>query len=119
MGEGSSNVTGVDVDGLHGTGRKIAGRSEGARAAARGLSTGLDSASGTVGHGRIKSALSSFVTDHLVDDSNQLGVHLDTGGNNVSNVASTARSNDEEGARALQADIGLDTEIGDRINRQV
>ncbi|RYJ05245.1 MAG: hypothetical protein EON52_12580 [Actinomycetales bacterium] len=119
MGEGSSNVTGVDVDGLHGTGRTIAGRSEGARAAARGLSNGLDSASGSVGHGRIKSALSSFVTDHLVDDSNLLGVQLDNGGNAVSNVASTARSSDEEGARALQTDVGSDTEIGDRINRRV
>lgn len=119
MAEGSSNVTGVEVDGLHATGRKVAGRAEGARAAARGLSQGLDSASGVLGHGRVKSALSTFVTNHVVDDSNLLGQQLDNGGNAVSNVASTARSSDEEGARALQVDIGSDTEIGDRINRRV
>lgn len=115
MGEGSSDVTGVDVDNLHSTGRTIAGRAGGGRVAARGITTGLDSASGLVGHSVVKSAVSQFVTNHVLDDSNLLGNHLENGGDNV---ASTARSSDQEGANDMQTVIAPTSEVGNRINRQ-
>lgn len=117
----SGDVTGVEVEGLHGAGRKVAGRSAGGQAAAKGLKEGLDSASGTVGNGRIKTALTSFVTNHVIDDSNLLGHQLTAGGDNVSNVASTARSSDEEGAHALSVEVNGTsdggTDLSNRINR--
>lgn len=120
---GSGDVTGVEVEGLHATGRTVAGRSTGGQSAANGLKHGLDSASGTVGHGRIKSALTAYVTNHVVDDSNLVGHQLTAGGNNVSNVASTARSSDEEGAHTVGVEVNLtsDTSTGlsSRINRAV
>jgi hypothetical protein len=120
---GSSDVTGVEVDGLHGTGRTIAGRSTGGQSAANGIKQGLDSASGLVGHSRIKSALTSFVTNHVIDDSNLVGHQLSAGGDNVSNVASTARSSDEEHAHALSPDVNLNSDtssdLNGRINRVV
>ena len=118
---GTGDVTGVEVDGLHGTGRKISGRSTGGQAAANGLKQGLDSASGSVGHGRIKSALTTYVTNHVIDDSNLVGHQLTAGGDNVSNVASTARSGDEEGAHSLANEVNLNsdtsTDLNNRINR--
>ncbi|MEJ7634950.1 hypothetical protein [Aeromicrobium sp.] len=108
----------MEVDNLHATGRTIAGRSGGGKAAARGISTGLDSASGLVGHSMVKSAMSQFVTG-VVDDSNKLGNQLENAGDNVSNVASTARSSDEEAAADVQTAIAPNTEISGRINRQI
>ncbi|MEH3032855.1 MAG: hypothetical protein PGN07_02155 [Aeromicrobium erythreum] len=116
---GSGDVTGVEVDNLHGTGGTIKGRSENGRAAANGLKNGLDSASTSVGHSRVKGALTSYVTNHVVDDSNKLGVELDTAGSNVEYVAASARSSDEEGARTLQTTVSENTGISDRINRAV
>ena len=115
---GSGDVTGVEVDNLHRTGGTIKGRSEGGRVAANALKTGLDSASGAVGHGRVKGALSTFVTNHVIDDSNLLGHQLDNAGANVEYVAATAQSEDQEAGRELQATIGENTSISDRINHR-
>ena len=116
---GSGDVTGVNVEQLHGAGRTIGGRAGGGRAAARNLGTGLDTASSGIGHAVVKGAISKFVTDHLVDDGILLGHQLEAGGANVSNVASTARATDEESARELQTVIRPTTDISDRINRQM
>ena len=118
---GSGDVTGIEVDGLHGAGRTVAGRSTGGQSAANGLKHGLDSASGSVGHGKIKSALSTFVTNNVIDDSNLVGHQLTAAGDNVSNVASTARSSDEENARTLSTEVNSTSGQADglrsRINR--
>lgn len=119
----SGDVTGVEVEGLHGTGRTVAGRSTGGQSAANGIKHGLDSASGSVGHGRVKSALTTFVTNHVIDDSNLVGHQLTAAGDNVSNVASTARSTDEEGAHVLSTEVNLSSDqssdLNGRINRVV
>lgn len=118
---GSGDVTGVQVDGLHGAGRTVAGRSTGGQSAANGLKHDLDSASGSVGHARVKSALTAFVTNNVIDDSNVVGHQLTAGGDNVSNVASTARSSDEESARSISAEVNATSGEADglrnRINR--
>ena len=118
---GSGDVTGVQVDGLHGAGRTVAGRSAGGQSAANGLKHDLDSASGTVGDARIKSALTAFVTNNVIDDSNAVGHQLTAAGDNVSNVASTARSSDEEHAHAISAEVNSTSGEADglrvRINR--
>ncbi len=116
---GGSNVTGVEVDALHATGGKIKGRSDGSQSAAHGLKNGLDSASGSVGQGRIKGAVSSFVTNHVVDDSNLLSHQVSNAGSNVSFVASTTRAEDEEGGRSVQQSVSDDTTIANRINHAV
>lgn len=113
---GSGHVTGVEVDNLHRTGGTIKGRAEGGRVAATGLKTGLDSASGAVGHGLVKGALTDFVTNHMLDDSNLLGHQLENGGSNIEFVAATAQSEDTEGGRNMQTTIGENSGISDRIN---
>lgn len=116
---GTGDVTGIEVDGLHGTGRKVAGRSSGGQAAANGLKQGLDAASGSVGHGRIKSALTTYVTNHVIDDSNLVGHHLTAGGDNISNVASTGRSSDEENAHSLAAEVNLNSDASSDLNNRI
>jgi hypothetical protein len=116
---GSSDVTGVEVGQLHKVGTKVSGRSTGGHAAAKGLKEGLDSASSGLGHPIVGTALTSFVTDHVLDDSGKLGNLLTDGGHNVSNVASTARGSDERGGANLTAPVAESSEVGDRINRQV
>jgi len=116
---GSGDVTGVEVDQLHTVGRTIGGRAGGGRAAARNLGTGLDSASGGIGHAVVKGAISKYVSDHLVDDGILLGHQLEAGGANVANVAATARAGDEQAAHDLQSVIAPTTDLNDRINRQV
>jgi len=118
---GSGDVTGIEVDGLKGAGRTVAGRSSGGQSAADGLKYGLDSASESVGHGRVKSALSNFVTDNVLSDSALVGHQLTAGGNNISNVASIARSSDQENAHSLAAEVNSTSGEADglrsRINR--
>ncbi|MET0819759.1 MAG: hypothetical protein ABWY58_02250 [Aeromicrobium sp.] len=118
---GSGDVTGIDVAGLNGAGRTVAGRSAGGQSAANGLKHDLDSASGSVGHARIKSALTNFVTNNVIDDSNVVGHQLTAAGDNVSNVASTARSSDEESAHAITTEVNATSGQADglrtRINR--
>ncbi|KQV74930.1 hypothetical protein ASC61_07925 [Aeromicrobium sp. Root344] len=116
---GSSDVTGVEVGQLHKVGTTVSGRSTSGHAAAKGLKEGLDSASGGLGHPIVGTALTSFVNDHVLDDSGKLGNLLTDGGHNVSNVASTARNSDEAGAANLATPISTTSEVGDRINRQV
>ena len=116
---GSSDVTGVEVSQLHTVGTTVSGRSTSGHAAAKGLKEGLDSASGTLGHPIVGTALTSFVNDHVLDDSGKLGNLLTDGGHNVSNVASTARASDEQGGANLSTPIAGTSEVGDRINRQV
>ena len=116
---GSSDVTGVEVGQLHNVGTKVSGRSDSGHSAAKGLKEGLDSASGSLGHPIVGTALTSFVTDHVLDDSGKLGNLLTDGGHNVSNVASTARNSDEQGGANLTAPVAESSEVGDRINRQV
>lgn len=114
-----SGAIGVEVDALHGTGRTISGRSSGGESAAKGLKEGLDSAGGTIGHFAVKSAMTAFVTNDVVDPANKLPVQLTDGGTNVSNVASTARDSDNEGAAALSAPIADASGYASRINRQL
>lgn len=114
-----SGAIGVEVSGLHGTGSTISGRSTGADAAAKGLKEGLDSAGGSIGHFAVKSAVTAFVANDIVDAANKLPAQLVDGGHNVSNVASTARDSDNEGAAALSAPIAEATGFSSRINRQV
>lgn len=108
---------GVDVPGLHGTGRTISHRSGGAGAAANGLKTGLDGA--RMGHHAVHSALASFVTDHVLDHANKLPTQIDGGGVNVSNVASTARDSDNSGGSALQSSVTSTQQSFDFINKRV
>lgn len=115
----SGDVTGVRPDGLHATGRKIAGRSGGGRSAANSLTSNLDGSAARTGHALVTSALRAFVNNGVLDNSILLGNQLENGGDNVSNVASTARNSDEEGARALQLDVATGTDMSDRINRGV
>jgi hypothetical protein len=114
-----SGAIGVEVDALYGTGRTISGRSAGAESAAKGLKEGLDSAGGGVGHFAVKSAMTAFVADQVVDPANKLPVQLTDGGANVSNVAATARDRDNEGAAALSTPIASASDYASRINRQV
>jgi hypothetical protein len=57
----------------------------------------------------------------VIDDSNVVGHQLTAGGDNVSNVASTARSSDEDNAHRLAAEVNAtsgDTDgLRNRINR--
>jgi hypothetical protein len=114
-----SDAIGVEVSGLHGTGRTISGRSAGGEAAAKGLKEGLHSAGGSIGHFVVSSAVTSFVSDQVLDPANKLPVQLTDGGINVSNVASTARDSDNEGAAALSSPISESSSFSARINRQV
>lgn len=116
---GSGGVTGVQVDGLYGTGNTIAGRSSHGGSAAKGLKEGLDSAHGQVGHPSVRSALSSFVTTDITDGANKLGTQLTSAGHNVSNVSATARNSDNTGAQNLSPVIGENSGINGRINRQL
>lgn len=116
---GGSNVVGANVDGLHSTGGKISGRSGGGSSAARSLRNNLDTTSSSVGNGRLKGAITSFVTNGVIDSSNRLGSQLTAAGTNVSNVAATVRNEDEEGARTVQADVSTNSAVSDRINRNV
>jgi hypothetical protein len=114
-----SGAIGVEVDALHGTGNTISARSTGAGSAAKGLMEGLDSAGGGIGHYAVKSAMTAFVTNDVMDPANKLPVQLTDGGHNVSNVAATARDSDNAGAAALTAPISGTSEVGTRINRQI
>lgn len=115
----SGDVAGVEVGQLHKVGTTVSGRSDTGQSAAKGLKEGLDSASSGLGHPIVGTALTSFVNDHVLDDSGKLGNLLTDGGHNVANVASTARNSDEEGGANLAAPIAESSEVGDRINRQV
>ena len=114
-----SGALGIEVDALHGTGSTISARSTGGSAAAKGLMQGLDSAGGSVGHHAVKSAMTAFVTNDVMDPATKLPVQLDDGGHNVSNVAATARDSDNAGAAALAAPISGTSDVGTRINRQI
>ncbi|MDX6278873.1 MAG: hypothetical protein QOJ72_3001 [Nocardioidaceae bacterium] len=114
-----SGAIGVEVTGLHGTGRTISGRSAGGEAAAKGLKEGLHTAGGSIGHFVVRSAVTSFVSDEVVEPANKLPVQLADGGVNVSNVASTARESDNDGAAALSSPIADSSGFSARINRQV
>ncbi len=114
---GGSNVVGANVDGLHSTGGKISGRSGGGSSAARSLRNNLDTTATSVGHGRLKGAITAYVTNGVIDSSNRLGTQLTAAGNNVSNVAATVRNEDEEGARVVQSNVSSDSAVADRINR--
>lgn len=114
-----SGAIGLEVDALHGTGTTISARSTSGGAAAKGLMQGLDSAGGTVGHHAVKSALTAFVTNDVMDPATKLPVQLTDGGHNVSNVAATARDSDNAGAAALAAPVSGTSEIGARINKQI
>lgn len=116
---GSSDVTGVEVGQLHQVGKTVSGRSATGRAAAKGLKEGLDSATGLLGHPIVSAALTGFVSDHVLDPSNKFANLLEDGGNNVANVASTARSSDESAAANLQTPVSGTSSINDRINRQI
>jgi hypothetical protein len=113
-----SGAIGVEVSALHGTGTTISGRSSGADAAAKGLKEGLDSAGSSIGHFAVKSAVTAFVANDIVGPANRLPVELTDGGHNVSNVASTARDSDNDGAAALTAPISQTSGFNARINRQ-
>lgn len=115
----SSSGFDMSASGLHQTGRTISGRSESGGSAASLLKQGLDSGSGTVGHHSIKSAMSRFVTNRILDSSIKLPVQLDSGGVNVSNVAGVARDDDNERATRLSGPIGGSTGISGYINWQV
>ena len=116
---GSGGVTGVNVGQLYKVGTTVSGRSESGHAAAKGLKEGLDSAKGSLGHPIVGAALSGYVTDHVLDPSGKLGNLLTAGGENVSNVASTARGSDEQAAADLQTPVSGTSEVGNRINRQI
>lgn len=117
MGSPDGSGFGMEVEGLHGTGKNISGRSTGGAAAARGLKHGLDAASGKVGHHSVKNALATFVTEHVLDQANELPHQLENGGHNVSNVASTARDDDNQKAAELSRPVSTTSGIGLRINR--
>ena len=72
-----SDAIGVEVSGLHGTGRTISGRSAGGEAAAKGLKEGLHSAGGSIGHFVVSSAVTSFVSDQVLDPANKLPAPAD------------------------------------------
>ena len=114
-----SGAIGVEVDALHGTGRTISARSSGGGAAAKGLRRAWTRPAGTVGHFAVKSAMSAFVTNDVMDPATKLPDQLEDGGHNVSNVAATARDSDNAGAAALTAPVSGTSEIGSRINRQI
>jgi hypothetical protein len=116
---GSGDVTGVEVGQLYKVGSTVSNRADSGNAAAKGLKEGLDSAQGSLGHPIVGAALSGYVTDHVLDPSGKLGNLLTDGGHNVSNVASTARSSDEQAAANLQTPLSSTSEVGDRINRQI
>ncbi|MGJ9414328.1 hypothetical protein ACHAAC_16620 [Aeromicrobium sp. CF4.19] len=112
----SGTHVGANVDGLHKTGGKIAGRSSGGSTAGKNLGSNLDSSATAIGHGRIKSALTAFVTNGVIDKGNLLGTQVTAAGNNVANVAATVRNEDNEGARTVHTSAAQDTSIADRIN---
>ncbi|MFI5429963.1 hypothetical protein [Aeromicrobium sp. UC242_57] len=116
---GSGDVTGVEVGQLHQVGKTVSGRSASGRAAAKGLKEGLDSATGLLGHPIVGAALTGFVSDHVLDPSNKFDNLLEDGGNNVANVASTARASDENAGSNLQTPVAGASDISSRINRQV
>jgi hypothetical protein len=114
-----SGAIGVEVDALYATGRTISGRSAGAGSAATSLKEGLDSAGGGVGHFAVRSAMTAFVSNEVVEPANKLPVQLTDGGANVSNVAAASRDSDNEGAAALSAPIAAASDYASRINRPV
>ena len=114
-----SGAIGVEVDALHGTGSTISARATGGGSAARGLMEGLESSGGGIGHFAVKSAMTAFVTNDVMDPATKLPVQLTDGGHNVSNVAATSRDSDNAGAAALTAPVSGTSEIGSRINRQI
>lgn len=105
MSSGSSDVVGLEVDALHGTGTRISGRAAGGGSAARGLLTGLDSAHPRMGHPLVRSALSTFVTTEVMDLAHHLATNVSAAGHHVSNVAATGRDSDNDGARGLSPDL--------------
>lgn len=109
----------MEVTGLYNTGKKISGRSANGGSAAKGMREGLDTAGGKVGHSRVRNALAAFVTDNVLDQANQLPVHLENGGNSVSRVPATARDEDTSKAAGLKAPIAGAESYSGRINRQV
>lgn len=112
----SGSHVGANVDSLHKTGGKISGRSAGGSTAAQNLSENLRTSGTSVGHGRLKGAISTFVSTGALADGRQLGTQVTAAGNNVSNVAATVREEDNEGARTVNTSTAQDTSIADRIN---
>lgn len=115
----SSSGFDMSASGLHQAGRTTSGRSAGAGASSGNLKTGLDAASGRIGNNRVKSRMSAFVTNRVVDSANRLPVAVESGGINVSNVASVARDDDNEKASRMAGPIGGSTGISGHINRKV
>ena len=111
-----SGLIGATVDTLHSIGRNIARRSGGGGPAARMLSTSLESSAGTVGHPRVRSAITAYVTNNVVDNANLFGSQLTAAGANVSNVASTIRNEDTEGGYVLRGEVAVNSALSDRIH---
>ena len=113
---GGGSHIGANVDGLHKTGGRIAGRSDRGHSAGSNLAPNLDASGKAVGHASIAAALKKFVDAGVIDNGNRLGSQITAAGNNVSNVSATVRNEDNEGARTVHASAAQDTSIADRIN---
>lgn len=102
---GDNGPIGIQVTALHSAGTSMAGRSTHAQTHATGLKTGVDDATGTVGHAVVKSALNSLLTDHILDPAIKLPGLVGAGGEGIANVAATGRDSDNDGATGLAAPI--------------
>lgn len=111
---------GMEVNELHSAGTSMAGRSGHAQTHANGLKTGVDDATGSVGHAVVKSALNSLLTDHILDPAIKLPGLVGGGGEGIANVAATGRDSDNEGGSSLAAPIAQMTDGGpDGLHRRI
>lgn len=110
---------GVQVEGLHKTGRTISGREGDAKSSATSLRDGIDAAGALLGHGALKTAAKNFVDQHITDHANRLPTLIDGAGVTASNTASTARSADEEGARQVKTTTDRQIPLARPINGNI
>jgi len=111
------DTVGVDVEGLHSTGTRMAGRGGAANTACSGIKSGFGELEGTVTHARIRSALTTYFDSFLLDGSTQLPTLVQDGGSNVAHVAVTARDSDNDAAQDVRTAATQTQGVGARINR--
>lgn len=121
MGKGA--VTGMNVTGLHQTGKTVAGRSGDAGSHANTMRSGMESAAGVAGHPDVTAALNALVNDHLLDPVAKLPGLISFAGDGITNLAATGREEDNTGGQTVHAQAtGTDTAalgLSARINHAV
>lgn len=108
----------MDVDGVAGEGRGIAGRAGDAGVHGKGLVSGLEATLGLVGHPDVRAALASF-TDEVREPALALHGLVSAVGDSISNVAGVGRESDNEGARDVRLHTDAVETVAGALRRDV